>query len=1022
MIKQRPPGASSFQETNRMHNPIKSTINCCGFVRRVLIPAGAKKLLALPIAMLLLFTTAAMAQNKTVTGKITDNATNEPIVGASVKVKNETKGVISDDKGMFKIELSGNTTLEITSIGYKPVEVMASSGQMMQIKMILVNKALTEVVVVGYGTAKRSDVTGSVSSLPKERLSQLPVGDVLQAMQGAVAGVNISSGTAVPGESPSVLVRGVNTINGQTSPLIVIDGIPFENGSLSDISTSDVASVDVLKDVSATAIYGTRGANGVILITTKRGKTGKAAINFNTYAGYENFAHTYQPMGPAEYVQKYADWKAQAGVTNDFAVPNLYEQQNYKAGITTDWLKEIQQQGFIQDHTLSVSGGNEDVKYYVSGDYFSQKGVIKGYQNKRASIRSNIDAKITNYLSAGLNLNLVTNNSDGGRASLRGASEVSPYGRLRNPDGTYAIFPMEGEEAIQSPMLGLLNERNDRRQNIIANVYVEIKPFKDFKYRVNAGYTYTPTLFQNYQGRLAGDIAGGTATVDNGERKRWIVENILSYEKNWSKNHIDVTGLYSAQENKLSSSSILATGFINDALVFNNLQGANTVSASSEAISTQMVSQMLRFNYNYDSKYLITATARRDGYSAFGSGTNKYGLFPSVALGWNISNESFMSNVSFINNLKLRGSYGLSGNQSAVDPTSTISTFTTISIPSNGRPTTGVIADVLGNKDLKWESTYGSNIGIDFAIFNNRVSGTIETYNTHTKDLVLYRALPTATGYSQVVTNIGKVANKGLEVSLRTQNIVGTNFKWETSLNFSTNSNKIVDLYGDKKDDRGNRFFIGHPVNIVYDYKLQGVWKVGENPANQDPDAKPGDLKFADLDGSGTITSDGKDQTIIGQQIPKWTGGITNTFHYKSFHLNVFIQTVQGVTKDNDAIDFKDFGGRQNLPAGLGYWTEANQSNVRPKLTYVNYLNYGYPEDASFTRIKDVTLSYTMPKSLTDKLKLGGLTVYLSGRNLATFTKWHGWDPEVGYATTGDTEGNYPLVRTFILGANITLR
>ncbi|WP_255486907.1 SusC/RagA family TonB-linked outer membrane protein [Mucilaginibacter sp. SP1R1] len=1021
MIKQRPPGAFSLMKESGVRYPIASTTNSRGFLQSSSACWSMAKVFMLSVILLFAAITV-QAQKKTVTGKITDNVTNEPVSGASVKVKNTRAGVITDEQGIFKIDLADGSILEITSIGYKSAELRANFGQQMQIKLSSVNRTLTEVVVVGYGTAKRSDVTGSVSSLPKERLSQLPVGDVLQAMQGAIAGVNISSGSAVPGQSPSVLVRGVNTINGQTSPLIVIDGIPFENASLSDISTADVASVDVLKDVSATAIYGTRGANGVILVTTKRGKTGKAAISFNTYAGYENFAHTLQPMGPAEYVQKYADWKQQAGVTNDFVVPNLYEQQNYKAGITTDWLKEIQQQGFIQDHTLSVSGGNEDVKYYISGDYFSQKGVIQGFQNKRASIRSNIDAKITNYLSTGLNLNLVSNNSDGGRANLNQASQVSPYGRFKNPNGTYAIFPMEGEEAIQSPMLGLLNTRNDRRQNVIANVYAELRPFEGFKYRVNAGYTYTPTLFQNYQGRLAGDIAGGTAEVDNSERKRWIVENILSYEKNWDKSHLDFTGLYSAQENKYYSSTVNASGFINDALQFNNLQGANTVSASSEAITTQMVSQMLRVNYNYDSRYLLTATARRDGYSAFGSNTSKYGLFPSVALAWNISKESFMKNVSFVDNLKLRGSYGLSGNQSAVDPTSTISTFTTISIPSNGHPTTGVIADVLGNKNLKWESTYGSNIGVDFAVLNNRVTGTIETYNTHTKDLVLYRALPSATGYSQVVTNIGKVANKGLEVSLRTQNIVGDNFKWETNLNYSTNSNKIVDLYGDKKDDKGNRFFIGHPVNVIYDYELQGIWQVGENPANHDPGATPGDLKFADLDHSGNITSDGKDQTILGQSIPKWTGGITNTFHYKNFHLNVFIQTVQGVTKDNQAIDFVDMGGRQNLPAGIGYWTEANKSNTRPKLTYVNYLNYGYPQDASYTRIKDVTLSYTMPKGLLDKLKLGGLTIYVSGRNLATFTKWKGWDPEVSYANAGDTGNDYPLVRSFILGANITLR
>jgi TonB-linked SusC/RagA family outer membrane protein len=1021
MKKQRPPITSSLTDSETAPEHVNATTKriCC-HPRPLISFRESYKMIALILALFV--SSVALAQDKTVTGKIIDSTTNQGISGASVKIKNTTRGVISDPDGMFKIKVPDHGILQISSVNYRPLEVNADFGKLMLIPLTGINKILNEVVVVGYGTSKRSDLTGSISSVPKERLSELPTGNVLKAIEGTVAGVAIRDGSNVPGSSPGIVIRGINSINGNTDPLIVIDGNPFEGGSLSDINTSDIASIDILKDVSSVAIYGTRGANGVILITTKRGKTGKAAITFNTYAGFEDMAHVLKPMGPAEYVQKYADWKTQAGVGNDFAVPNAYEQANYATGTTTDWLKKISQNGFIQDHTLSISGGNKDVKYYVSGDYFSEKGVLLGYQTKRGSIRSNIDATITDYLNAGVNLYLSSTNNDGGRSSLALAEEISPYGRFTNPDGTYAIFPMENEEALQSPMLGTITTRNSRRQNMITNVYAELKPLPGLKYRINAGYTYLPSLAQSYQGRLAGDIAGGTAEVDNSERKNWIIENILTYEKNWNKNHLDVTALYSAQENNEFSSTINASGFINDALLFNALQGASTISAQSEVITTNMISQMLRVNYSFDSRYLITATARRDGYSAFGANTSKYGLFPSVAIGWNISNESFMSDVKFVNNLKLRGSYGLSGNQSAVIPNSTISTFTTISIPSNGRPTTGVIADVLGNQNLKWESTYGSNIALDFAILNNRISGTIETYNTHTKDLVLYRALPTATGYNQTVSNIGKVSNTGFELTLKTQNVAGTDFKWETSLNYAANTNKIVDLYGDKKDDLGNRLFIGQPVNVVYDYKQTGVWKVGENPANQDPGATPGDLKFADLDGSKTITTDGKDQMIIGQSTPKWTGGITNTFHYKNLNLSIFIQTVQGITLDNRVVDFVDYGGRENLPSGLGYWTATNQSNIRPKLTYVNFRGYGYPEDASFTRIKDVTFSYNFSKSLAEKLKIGGASLYITGRNLATFTKWYGWDPEAGYAITGDTQNNYPLVRSFILGANITLR
>jgi TonB-linked SusC/RagA family outer membrane protein len=971
---------------------------------------------------ILVFMTASLATygQTVVTGRIIDSATNQGISQATIRIKNTTSAVISRPDGTFTIRGPKASVLQISCVNYKSVQVSASSATPLLVTLNAVNKALAEVVVVGYGTAKRSDITGSVSSVPKDRLSDLPVSNVLEAMEGTVAGVTITTGTNVPGESPGILIRGVNTINGQTNPLIVIDGVPFENLSLNDINTNDIASIDILKDVSATAVYGTRGANGVILITTKRGKIGPAAITFNVYTGPESFAHKVEPMGPQEYVQKYADWKAEAGVTNNFAVPNLYEQENYAAGKSTNWLNDISQNGFIQDYTLGLSGGDKNVKYYVSGDYFDEQGILKGYQNKRGSIRSNIDATINQYLSAGANLYYVANNQDGGRASLQMADEISPYGTLKNSDGSYAIFPMEQEEAFQNPLLGTLTTRHDRRENLISNVFAELKPIEGLKYRINFDYNYQPTQYQDYQGRAAGSIANGNAEVDNSQYTTWVLENILTYEKNWGKNHIDLTGLYSAQKSTQFSSNESASGFINDALQFNDLQGATTFAESSQAIVTTMASQMMRINYSFDSKYLITATARRDGYSAFGGSTSKYGLFPSIALAWNIEQENFMKGLTFINSLKLRVSYGLSGNQSAVIPNSTITTYSTTSIPSNGKSTTGVVADVLGNSDLKWESTYGTNLGLDFSLLNNRISGTIDAYSTKTKDLVLYRNLPAATGYLDVVSNVGKVGNKGIELTLKTQNVVSKDFGWESTFNFAANRNKILELYGDNQSDVGNRLFLGQPVNIVYDYKLTGIWQKGQDASKENPGAISGDLKFADLDHSGTITSN--DKTILGQTVPKWTGGVTNTFRYKSFRLSVFIQTVQGIMENNDLINFQDFGGRENLPGGVGYWTPANKSNTRPSLTYVNYLNYGYPQDASYTRIKDATLSYTMPKALTDQLKLGGATVFISGRNLATFTKWFGWDPEAGYGTSGDTEGNYPLVRSFILGANITLR
>lgn len=966
---------------------------------------------------------SVFAQTKTVTGTVVVNSeTNDPVANATVRVKGTSKGVNTDSKGAFTLSVPENAVLEISSIGYNPIQVPVDFSAPMLIKLVVTNQLLADVVVVGYGTKKRSDITGSVASVPKERLSQLPVTNVLQAIQGAVAGVNVTTGSSVPGASSKALVRGANSISAATDPFIVVDGVPF-SGSLNDVNPSDIASIDILKDVSSVAIYGVRGANGVILITTKRGKTGKAAITYNVYTGVEDFAHTVKPMSPEQYVQKYADWKIQSA-SGSAVLPNAFEQANYAAGTSTDWLDKISQQGTIQNHTLSVSGGNKDVKYYISGDYLKQKGVIKGYQYQRGSIRTNIDATLTDFLSAGVSLFLTNNNYDGGRASLTSASLISPYGTFARADGSYEIFPMFGELLYTNPMLGLTTTRNERSSNISTNIFAELKPgfAKGLKYRINAAYSYVPSLFQSYIGRPANTTTNGLAQVNNAETKNWLIENILTYDKNWNKHHVDFTGLYSAAETNFFSSATTASGFINDILEFNNLSSAATTSAISSRYKTNLLSQMLRVNYTYDSRYLFTATARRDGASVFGSGTTKYDLFPSVALGWNISNEGFMKNVGFINNLKLRGSYGFSGNQ-AIDPNATTSTSSSVRLPYNGLSTIGVVANVLGNNNLTWESTKGSNIGIDFSILKNKINGTIEMYSTETKDLLLYRSIPSITGYTRVLDNLGKVSNKGFEFSIKSQNVSGKDFKWETSVNFSTNKNKILDLYGDGKDDVGNRWFIGKPISVIYDYQLQGVWQTGETPANQDPTAKAGDLKFADVNGSKTITPD--DRTIIGQTTPKWIGGITNTFHYKNFHLNIFIQTAQGITKNNPLKDFRDLGGRQNLPGEISYWTAANQDNTRPSLVYNNSRLYGYAEDASYTRIKDVTLSFIAPKSLLDKVKLGGLTFYVSGRNLATFTNWVGWDPEADFdrgALGVNTNNSYPLARTVIVGANITLR
>ncbi|MDQ0966525.1 TonB-linked SusC/RagA family outer membrane protein [Flavobacterium sp. W4I14] len=971
-----------------------------------------------------------------ISGKVKDNRGN-PIPGASISVKGTTRVVASDANGNFKISAQKGESLVITFVGYVTNTILVANDT--QLSIILAedkDKNLQDVIVVGYGTQKRSDVTGSIVSVPKARLSQLPVTNVLQSIEGAVAGVNVTTTSSVPGSQPSALIRGQNSITANAGPYVVVDGVPLTKtgGSLNDINPNDIASVEILKDASATAIYGTNGSNGVILVTTKRGTTGKPVIRYNGYVGIDNIAHVLEPRSGAEYLQKYADFLKQTNQTQTRPVPNIGELPAYNAGTTINWVDEATQQGKIQDHNVSISGGSPDVKYFISGDYLDQKGVVKGYQFNRVSLRSNLDVNVTSFLTVGTSLFLTSNNFDGGRANLLFATAMSPYGQEYNANGSYTIFPMSPELLYTNPLLGLKTTQIGRTTNINGNGYAEVKfpgALTGLKFRLNAGYTYFPERSGSYIGRLANDN-NGTARSVNASTNSYTIENILTYSKDIKKHHFDFTALYSAQERKYNSTTAGATGFINDELGLDNLGAGATQTSNSYRDRYGLNSQMGRLFYSYDSRYLFTLTARRDGSSVFGANTTKYGVFPSAAIGWNVINENFMKNVKLISNLKLRLSYGKTGNE-AVGVYNTITTEGSSRSPFNGVSTIGVIPNNLGNILLQWETTKTANIGLDFGILSNRITGSVEAYQNKTSGLLLYRSLPIITGYSRVLENIGKTTNNGLELTLNTQNLAGKNFRWETMVVFAANKNKIDDLYGDGKDDLGNRWFIGQPINVVYDYKMTGVWQTGEDVSKQDPTAKPGSLKFADLNGDGKITAD--DRTILGQTAPKWTGGITNTFHYKNINLSVFIQTAQGITRNNPDLTYGDETGRRNTPAEIGYWTPENQSQTRPALSYNNTLGYGYASDASYTRIKDVTLSYVFSQHILDKLHLGSLTVYASGRNLHTFTNWVGWDPEqttYGRGTgnsnanqqafTADWTNNYPITRTFVLGLNVSLR
>lgn len=973
-------------------------------------------------------------QEINIKGKVVDSKGN-PLIGVNVIVKGTLIGTATDVNGEYSIQVpSKDAILVFKYLGYKDVEVNVGSNNFINVTMFEETTEMDEIVVVGYGTQRKIDVTGSVSTVPRERLSQIPVSNVMYAVQGAVAGVNITQTSSVPGRNPTTIIRGINSINASRDPLIILDGIPFE-GNLNDININDIESIDILKDASAVAIYGTRGSNGVILITTKKGKTDKPIINYNGYMGLEGMANVLEPMNPEEYKEKYRYYCLQKGEPYTNPVPNLYEQINLEKGRTTDWLDVATQTGLIQDHNLSLNGGSEYIKYYVSGEYFRQKGVVKGYQFQRASLRSNIEANINKYLSLGTFIFYSHTNDDGGRVNFLNACAMSPYAYPYNDLGQYEIYPMYPELMFKNPLIGLTTERISRANAFNINGYGEIKPtfISGLKYRLNAAYTYRPYRYNYYEGRSV-DNKSGSADFTNSETRRWVIENILSYSKDINKHHFDLTALYSAQKDNWIETKGHGVGFINDLLAYYNMDGATTQTVETEATSYTMLSQMLRLNYSFDSKYLFTFTVRRDGYSAFGANTDKYGTFPSVAFGWNINKENFLKDIAAINYLKLRTSYGITGNY-AVGVNQTVTTASTVKFPFNGTAYIGVLADNLGNANLHWETTKGFNIGLDFSFIENRIKGTIEYYNTQTEGILMRRNLPRITGYSYVWDNIGKMGNKGIELSLNTTNIKYNNFVWETNIVFSKNKNKIIDLYGDKKDDIGNRWFIGQPLFVIYDYEMVGVWQEGEDPSGWDPGAKPGDLKFKDQptidsDGDGIPDKgdgkiDGNDRKILGSTLPKWTGGLTTVFSYKNLvRLSIFIQTVQGSLKNNVDYSYADEMGRRNIPREIGYWTAENKRNDRPSLAYTNPRGYGYPMDNSFTRIKDITLSINLPKNLLNDLNIDNFTIYFSGRNLYTFTKWVGWDPENNYSPrgSGDWTNNYPPIRSFIVGINLSLK
>ena len=959
-----------------------------------------------------------------ITGKVTD-ADGKPLADASVKRKADNVGTSTSADGSFSISVPDqNAILVISYVGYKTQEVKAS--QMLHITMELTQAELGEVVVVGYGVQKKRDVTGSVSSLSKDRLEFAPNINLTQAIQGAIPGVQVTTTSAGANPGMSIMIGGRRSITASNGPLVVVDGIA---GDLGDISPDDVASVEVLKDASAAAIYGSRGANGVILVTTKTGREGMPKLSYNPYYSMQRMAKLPDIMTGEDFYQFKKDRIVGTGYS--FTKTEL---DNYNAGRFTDWVGMALRHGQTMNHDLSLSGGFKGTKYYISGNYTDVKGLAVNNKYKKVGSRINVDSKFKDWLTIGTRTQL--NFIDQGGISPtwdgdQGVFWANPLTNAYDGNGDLTIYPWPEDTYFHNPFQGTLAKNTDKLYQVFSNNYATVDfPFAPgLQYRLNTGIRLGFSETATYYGSdtQTGFANRGSSATSRGSSNSKVIENIMNYRRQFGKHNVFLTGVYSYENNNSGSNSLSASGFPNDFLGYYSAAQAESRIPSYGYDRTALLSNMARVNYSYDERYLLTLTGRRDGASVFGEQT-KWGFFPSAAIGWNIINEKFFPWKVTFSDLKLRTSYGRNGNQ-AINSFATISRLTSANLVGAGSTTLpGYVPNVLGQDDLGWESTNTVNVGLDFGILNNRITGSANYSKQNTFDLLLNRRISPIYAVSTITQNIGKTQNNEFDLSFVSRNIDSKNFKWELSGNIAFIKNKIVSLYGYKDaegketDDVASGWFIGKPITSNYGYKFIGVWQLDEAAEAAAMQTQPGYIKIQDVSGPNGVP-DGKisadyDRVLIGQRDPKFTWGMTNQFTYKNLAVRVFMYGVQGVTKNNTLLNDVDTDVNVRMTTTKkNWWTPTNPTND----WYMNKFDANKQqgatanpyEDASFVRIKDVSLVYTFPKRLLSSMGIGKLQFYVTGTNLATLTKFGGMDPELS------GQRDIPLQKEYVFGFNI---
>lgn len=949
-----------------------------------------------------------------VSGIVTD-ADGMPLPGANIVEKGTTNGVTADFDGKFSIDLSNDSAVLVVSyIGFATKEITVNGQSTFDISLEESAAGLDEVVVVGYGSQKKSQVTGAISSVSSEDIQEVPVVSVDQALQGRAAGVDVIASSNAPGSGATVRIRGINSINANNDPLFVLDGIPI-SGGLSDINPNSIESMEVLKDASATAIYGARGSNGVVLITLKKGEAGKTRITYDGYAGFTKILNKVQVLDG----QGWVDYKAVSRGTEDLSMLlDPIELKNYNAGNEVDWQDLILRDGLQQNHSIGVSGGNEKTTFSMEAGYFDQKGILFSSDFKRGSFQINLNHKINDKIRLGASTifsTSKTNETDTGNIVSQ-AMRISPLGDVRDENGNLRLFPTS-EALIGNPLLDIANDINQSfRTRIFSSIYAEVEFLKGLKYRLNFGPDFT---FGN-EGRFIGSntttLQGGTNRASNSkfDTKAYTLENLLTYSNRFNEIHdLELTLLQSVQEQFFESNFIESTGIPSENTRWHDLSSGQIVSFDTDQEKWSILSYMARLNYGLMDRYLLTLTARRDGSSRFGQ-DRKFGFFPSIALGWRLVKEKFVQNIPVISDLKLRASYGSIGN-TAIDPYQSQGRLNNDSYLFGPEPAPGFAPDELPNPDLRWESSTTLNLGLDFGLFKNRITGSVEHYRINTTDLLLEQRLPSLTGYESILTNIGATRNTGYEFTLSSINLDFPNgLQWSTDLNFAINKNEIVELYGEG-DDIGNNWFIGEPINVFYDRVFDGIWQESEAELAATFDREPGQIRVKDVNGDNQATAD--DREILGSSIPEWSGGMTNKFSYKGFDFSFFINTRQNFLIDSELYAIDNLAARFNIPTFVNYYTDENPSNDYPKPVNQGQNNIDLSvlryRDGSFVRVRNINFGYRLSDKALSKTPIKSIRFYINAINPFTFTKFQGWDPEAGGSLS-----SYPSNKSFLFGVN----